>query len=247
MSTGPKTITETSKTSVADEYKPLLAQHVANTQGLFDNGIQTADMTELQRRALSQVGGLDQSGFGAATDLNNRMIQGEFLDGNPYLDKQLQKSLDTINTNYQANVNDIDSTAARSGIFGGSVWQKQQNDANKQLVSGLADASNQAYMTNYENERVNQINAMNNSAGLFGDQLSANAGLFDMGANEQMFNQAVMDEDIRKQQLLAEALGVGYQGSTQTQNKANPNYVSPFNRVAGLVGLGTSIYTAGKK
>ena len=246
MSSQPKQTTTTQVRELPSEFKPLLGQYVDSTQSLFQNGMSTAPLTGLQQNALNMASGFDTSGLSSAQDMNNRTINGEFLNSNKYLEPVLQKSLDKIKENYQSSIApSIDSMSARQGIFGGSAWQQQQDKANQQLASQLSDTTNQALLGNYNTERANQMNAINNAPSLFSGNIGAAQGLFGLGANEQAYNQSVTDEERRRQQLLAEAIGLGYSGASTSSTGANPNYVSPLQQALGYGLAGAKLFTGG--
>jgi hypothetical protein len=192
--TSPKTLPTSSQTKLPSQYVPLENAYMTGISG-FDP--KTADLTALQNMGLNYASGLNMTGMNEADALNTRQIQGEFLNGNPYLDTVLQKQNEAITKQYQQGVGSIDSTTARSGIFGGSVWKDNQDTAQENYIQGLADNTNKTMMANYESERANQINSMNNAGGLFGSQVSNSQGLFGLGANEQSYDQLVADEELR--------------------------------------------------
>lgn len=240
----PKTVKTSSQTVLPSQYVPLENTYLNSVTG-FDP--KTAGLTDLQKQGLLYASGLDTQGMDAANVLNTKTINGEYLNGNQYIEPVLNKMNDAVTKQYQLGVGSIDSNAARQGIFGGSVWKDQQDIAQENYIQGLSDNANKVYMANYENERANQINAANNANTLFGGQVSNATGMFGLGANEQAYNQTVMDEELRRLALLEAGLNVGYKGAKTEGVSPNPNYKSPFELALGAATSLGGAYLGGIK
>lgn len=87
-------------------------------------------------------------------------LNGSFLNGNPYLDSQINKASQDVTRNYQSATNNTDSMMARAGAFGGSAWQQAQEGNQRQLAQGLGDVASGMRYQNYANERQNQMQAL---------------------------------------------------------------------------------------
>jgi hypothetical protein len=156
---------------------------------------------------------------GDATGLLSRTMRGDYLQGNPYLDRMVAQTTDDLQGRFN-------TTAMGSGSFGNA-------NATQAGMRGIADAANTLRYTNYSNERDRQMQAAGlapaiNQMGL----LNANA-LLGVGDQQQQFGDRVRQNDMDWRMRQLDALGkpFGYNmGSTTTQTQPGTN------RLAGALG-----------
>jgi hypothetical protein len=188
------------------------------------NGMQTQGMNMVANRAQngsseinagSQAlqGTINGQYLGRSTGSNQYMGgqptgQNAYMGDNPYLQASIDKAAGDITRNYTGAVNSTDATMARSGAFGGSAWQQQQEGNSRNLAQGLSDSATSMRMQNY-----------NQSAGLMESQLGreqqnwqTNAGMAESGLGR---NQAAFEgERARQMAGLPLALQYGNQAYT---------------------------------
>jgi hypothetical protein len=157
---------------------PLAGQAVNSTSNLMANN----GLSRQQRGASGLLGAIGQGFFnndtskydqftqpGNAYGLLNKTAQGEFLNANPYLDKNIQDTADSVNSRTNA-------LFAKSGRFGSGSHSVN-------LANTLGTLENNARLSNYQTERQNMLSAQNALGGLEGQQLGALNSQF--GANNQ--------------------------------------------------------------
>ena len=133
-----------------------------------------------------------------ATDLNNQMIQGDFLQNNPHFDAVMntagRKATDLYNTATQGTM----GQASMAGRYGSDAHARlQANNAGK-LAQSLSDTAGQYSYQNYANERGNQINAMNNAQQVAGNQMFGANQMLQAGNLQAGFDQTALDSDIAR-------------------------------------------------
>jgi len=105
-----------------------------------------------QRATYSRVAPGAEQGIMGAQGLVNRNLRGDNLNGNPYLDAIMGRTLDDV-------VARNGDTFGMAGRFGGGMHQAIQ-------TRELAEASNQMRFQNYGQERAYQQDAINDAGGL---------------------------------------------------------------------------------
>ena len=147
-----------------------------------------------------------------ATNLNNQMIQGDFLQNNPNFDAVMntagRKATDVYN-NAMTNTN---SQASMSGRYGSDAHARMASNNSSNLAQSLADTAGQYAYQNYANERGNQINAMNNAGQIADNQNIGAQNLMNAGNAQAGFNQTALDADIARHD---------YGQNAQSQHLAN--------------------------
>ena len=133
-----------------------------------------------------------------ATNLNNQMIQGDFLQNNPNFDAVMatagRKATDAYN-NAMTNTN---SQASMSGRYGSDAHARMASNNSSNLAQSLADTAGQYAYQNYANERGNQINAMNNAGTIAGNQNIGAQNLMNAGNAQAGFDQTALNADIAR-------------------------------------------------
>ena len=133
-----------------------------------------------------------------ATNLNNQMIQGDFLQNNPnfnaVMDTAGRKATDLYNTATQGTMSD----ASQAGRYGSNAHARLQAGNAGKLAQSLADTAGQYAYQNYANERGNQINAMNNAGTIAGNQNIGAQNLMNAGNMQAGFDQTALNADISR-------------------------------------------------
>lgn len=233
MSKSPKTTTTKTVKELPSQFQPFLDQYAQQIQQQLDSGQSLiAPLTQLQQTALNTANTIPtMDNLNAAYRLQGDTIAGNYLNANPYLQNVLDSTNQDITNNYNKVASNIDVGAAREGIFGGSAWKQQQNEANATLVDQLSENENKLRYGDYSTERANQINAANNAPAFSGNTLSYLSGLYGLGTNEQNQQNALNNEQLN---MLRQALEVGYNGASTNSTAPNPNYVSPLQSLVGI-------------
>ena len=133
-----------------------------------------------------------------STNLNNQMIQGDFLQNNPnfnaVMDTAGRKATDIYNNAMQGT----NSQASMSGRYGSDAHARMASNNSSNLAQSLADTAGQYAYQNYANERGNQINAMNNAQTIAGNQNVGAQNLAQAGNMQAGFDQQALDADIAR-------------------------------------------------
>jgi hypothetical protein len=133
-----------------------------------------------------------------STNLNNQMINGDFLTNNPnfnaVMDTAGRKATDLYN-NAMLGTN---SSASMSGRYGSDAHAKMASNNSSNLAQSLADTAGQYSYQNYANERNNQINAMNNASTIANNQNVGAQNLMNAGNAQAGFDQTALDADIAR-------------------------------------------------
>ena len=133
-----------------------------------------------------------------ATNLNNQMIQGDFLQNNPNFDAVMntagRKATDLYNTATQGTMSDV----SQAGRYGSDAHARLQAGNAGKLAQSLSDTAGQYAYQNYANERGNQINAMNNAGAIAGNQNIGAQNLMTAGNAQAGFDQSALDASIAR-------------------------------------------------
>lgn len=148
-------------------------------------------------------------------------IAGKYLspDSNPFLKSAVQDALGLAG-------------AAFSKQYGGAAGQGLDNTGYQEaLARGLGSAATNAYSSAYQNERQNQLNAMQLAPQMDYANLSILQGL---GASEDARKQAEIDAPFQTLQRYQALISGQPGGTTSTQS---PYFTNPFANAMGM-GLG---------
>jgi len=133
-----------------------------------------------------------------ATDLNNQMIQGDFLQNNPNFDAVMNTAGRKATDIYNNAMTNTNSQASMSGRYGSDAHSRMASNNSANLAQSLSDTAGQYAYQNYATERGNQINAMNNSQNIAkGQQVGAN-NLMNVGNMQAGFDQTALNADIAR-------------------------------------------------
>ncbi len=121
-------------------------------------------------------------------------IGGKFLDPstNPYLQKTYDIAADNINKAYGQQADQYDSKFGTSSFWGGSQHQKAYQDMSDNKMDTLNDLNTQIYGGAYNQERQNQMNAINQASNLYSNQ-------YNLGQSQYENEQAGLDRNYAEQ------------------------------------------------
>ena len=187
---------------------PYVRDALSKQQGLYNEGApeyyggQTyLDPNSQQQQAINMMtanAGVNNPMLQNATNLNNQMIQGDFLQNNPNFDAVMatagRKATDAYN-NAMTNTN---SQASMSGRYGSDAHARMASNNSSNLAQSLADTAGQYAYQNYATERGNQINAMNNAGTIAGNQNIGAQNLMNAGNAQAGFDQTALNADIAR-------------------------------------------------
>ena len=133
-----------------------------------------------------------------ATNLNNQMIQGDFLQNNPNFDAVMNTAGRKATDLYNNAMTNTNSQASMSGRYGSDAHARMASNNSSNLAQSLADTAGQYAYQNYANERGNQINAMNNAGAIAGNQNIGAQNLMNAGNAQAGFDQTALNADIAR-------------------------------------------------
>ena len=183
---------------------PYVKDALSEQQMLYREGAPSyyADQTYLNPNAQQQSAidmmtanaGVNNSMLQNSTDLNNSMIQGDYLNAsNPYLAQATQAGADVATDNYNKAMNNVNSQASMSGRYGSDAHRNLASDNSQNLANALSNQAGTMAYQNYANERGNQINAMNNAGAIAGNQNIGANNLMQAGGYQAQFDQSALD------------------------------------------------------
>ena len=133
-----------------------------------------------------------------ATNLNNQMIQGDFLQNNPNFDAVMNTAGRKATDIYNNAMQGTNSQASMSGRYGSDAHARMASNNSSNLAQSLADTAGQYAYQNYATERGNQINAMNNAQQIAQGQNVGAQNLINAGNLQAGFDQTALDADIAR-------------------------------------------------
>ena len=187
---------------------PYVKDALSKQQALYNEGApeyygkQTyLDPNSQQQQAINQMtanANVNSGMLQNSTNLNNQMIQGDFLQNNPNFDRVMQtagrKATDLYNTATQGTMSD----ASMAGRYGSDAHARLQAGNAGKLAQSLSDTAGQYAYQNYANERGNQINAMNNAGQIANNQNIGANNLMNAGNLQANFDQTALNADIAR-------------------------------------------------
>ena len=194
----------TTKTELPDYAKPYAVDLLERSGQLSDQqipvyqGQRTADMNQYQTGAMDMtaaraLGGSQEINAGSRNITDT--LNGKYLDGNPYLQNQIDQSSGAITRNFQQAIQpSTDANFARAGAFGGSAWGQASDNNSRNLASALQNNATQMQYQNYGDERNRQRGAMPLALN-YGNQAYTDASaLGQVGQQQYGFDQQRLDD-----------------------------------------------------
>ena len=229
MSGGSKTQTTTQQVVIPEEVKPLLSQYLTQAQQL---SMESPNNTMMQYGAgdMWREAGNAYRGIGTAhTGLLG--VTQQTPGQNPYLDQTINKAMGDITRNYrEAVMPGTDANFARAGAFGGSAWQQANERNQRGLGEALGNTAHQMRYQDYGDTQNRKMQAYGMLPGVSAAGMGVAQNLYGMGQQTQ-------NERANQLGILGNAVNIGMGGAGSISTGANPNYLSPFQRVMTVGGL----------
>ena len=178
---------------------------------------------------------------GAAEGLLNKTLGGGFLNGNPYLQQNIDATLGDMSKQFNTQVAPtMAASALNSGSFGNTGGQQMEQQARDGLAKQMGQVSGGMRMQNYGDERGRQMQAMGmapmidalgysgaDRMGLVGGQMQQQAQNV-LGGYKSQFDQA-QEWPFKTFSAMQSPLGTNIGGTTSTSGPSG-------NPVAGALG-----------
>ena len=188
--------------------RPYVVDALSKNQALYNQGPaqyypgQTyLSANANQQNAMNQMGANANVNSGMlqnSTDLNNQMIQGDFLQNNPNFDRVMQTAGDAATKQYNNAMQNTNTLASMSGRYGSDAHARMASNNSSNLAQSLADTAGSMAYNNYANERGMQNAAMNNAGAIAGNQNIGANNLMQAGQYQAGFDQSALDADIAR-------------------------------------------------
>ena len=133
-----------------------------------------------------------------ATNLNNQMIQGDFLQNNPNFDAVMNTAGRKATDLYNTATNNTFSDVSKAGRYGSDAHARLQAGNAGKLATSLADTAGQYAYQNYSAERANQNQAMQNAGNIANNQNIGAQNLMNAGNIQAGFDQTALNADIAR-------------------------------------------------
>ena len=147
---------------------------------------------------LTANAGVNNTMLQNSTNLNNQMINGDFLTNNPNFDAVMNTAGRKATEQYNNAMLGTNSSASMSGRYGSDAHAKMASNNSSNLAQSLADTAGQYAYQNYATERGNQINAMNNAGTIANNQNVGANNLMNAGNIQAGFDQTALNADIAR-------------------------------------------------
>ena len=187
---------------------PYVKDALSQQQNLYNEGApeyyggQTyLDPNSQQQSAINQMtanANVNNPMLQNSTNLNNQMIQGDFLQNNPNFDAVMNTAGRKATDLYNNAMTNTNSQASMSGRYGSDAHAKMASNNSSNLAQSLADTAGQYAYQNYATERGNQINAMNNAGQIANNQNIGAQNLMNAGNMQAGFDQTALNADIAR-------------------------------------------------
>ena len=187
---------------------PYVKDALSEQQNLYREGAPEyyGDQTYLNPNA-QQQGAIDMMTANAgvnntmlqnATNLNNQMINGDFLTSNPNFDAVMNTAGRKATEQYNNAMTNTNSKASMSGRYGSDAHARMASNNSSNLAQSLADTAGQYSYQNYANERGMQNAAMNNASAIANNQNIGANNLMQAGNIQAGFDQTALNADIAR-------------------------------------------------
>jgi len=150
-------------------------------------------------------------------------LNGDYLNGNPYLDANFQTGANQIAKAYGSAIGQNASNAISSGRYGSGVQQAANTSAQDTMAKNLNDLYTKTYYNNYQNERQNQLNAVGQAQNVQNQALTNANALGSVGSAQDAYAQSLVDADVNKWNYNQ---NIGYNKLANYLSLINGNYGS---------------------
>ena len=199
---------QTTSNTLDPNIVPYVTDALQQQQSLYNQGApeyyqnQTyLDPNSQQQQAMNQMtanANVNDPMLQNSTDLNNSMIQGDFLQNNPNFDAVMNTAGRKATGIYNDAMQGTNSQASMSGRYGSDAHQRLASNNSSNLATSLADTAGSMAYNNYAAERGNQINAMNNAGAISQNQNIGAQNLMNAGNAQAGFSQNALNADIAR-------------------------------------------------
>ena len=187
---------------------PYVRDALGKQQGLYNEGAPEyyGDQTYLdpnsqQQSAINMMtanANINNPMLQNATNLNNQMIQGDYLQNNPNFDAVMntagRKATEQFNMATQGTAGDV----SQAGRYGSNAHARLQAGNAGKLATSLADTAGQYTYQNYSAERANQNQAMQNAGNIATNQQIGGNNMMQAGNAQAGFDQTALNADIAR-------------------------------------------------
>ena len=199
---------QTTSNTLDPNIVPYVTDALSKQQALYNQGApeyyggQTyLDPNTQQQQAMSQMNAnanVNDPMLQNSTNLNNSMIQGDYLQNNPNFDAVMATAGRKATDQYNNAMTNTNSQASMSGRYGSDAHSRMASNNSSNLAQSLADTAGAYSYQNYANERGNQINAMNNAGQISQNQNIGAQNLMNAGNAQAGFAQNALNADISR-------------------------------------------------
>lgn len=222
------------------QYYPgsTVAPQSANTQSAYNMVSNQVNNNPLQAASGQQV---------------QDTLNGNYLNGNPFLDQQFQAGTRQIGNTYNNLVNGQTAAFSGAGRYGSGMQAFAQNQANQTLGDNLNNLYANTYGANYTQERQNQVNAVG-QAGTVQNQGLTNANMLGtVGSAQDQYAQNLTNANVNQwnynqnlpQNKLANYMGLiqgNYGGTSATTVPTSGS--NTLGQILGGLGTAASVFGA---
>ena len=159
------------------------------------------DPNTQQQQAINMMtanAGVNNTMLQNSTNLNNQMINGDFLQNNPNFDAVMNTAGRKATDAYNNAMQSTNSNASMSGRYGSDAHARMASNNSSNLAQSLADTAGQYAYQNYANERGMQNAAMNKAGAIAGNQNIGAQNLMNAGNMQAGFDQTALNADIAR-------------------------------------------------
>ena len=213
-----------------------------------------------------QTVGQMQSTFNPAIQQMQSTASGDYLSGNPFFSGAFDAATRQAQTQFQDQMQQVNSQASRAGRYGSNAMGQLQDRAVGAYAGALTDTAGKLAYQNYDAERARQEAAMGNIGQLYGSdyarQLSAAQlgpqmaaadygdinQLYQTGQAQESYQQAALADQMQRYQFeqnlpaqkLQSFLSAAY-GAPMGQQTTQPIYRNQAANIFGGAALGGAL------
>ena len=187
---------------------PYVKDALSEQQKLYQGGApeyyggQTyLDPNSQQQSAIDMMtanAGVNDTMLQNSTNLNNQMIQGDYLQNNPNFDRVMATAGRAATDQYNQAMTNTNSAASMSGRYGSDAHARMASNNSSNLAQSLSDTAGQMAYQNYANERGMQNAAMNNAGAIANNQNIGANNLMQAGNLQAGFDQTQLNSEIAR-------------------------------------------------
>jgi hypothetical protein len=254
--------TSTSQSQPWKEQKPYLTygfeqaqdQYKSNNPSYYQ-GSTVSPLSATTQQAMQLQTNRALNGNAATNAGQNQLtktINGDYLNSNPYLDANFKAGSDAISSAYGDAIRGNTASFAGAGRTGSGMQAFYNNQQNDTLAKNLNNLYGQTYYNNYNTERGNQMNAINQAPQYAAQDYTNLDALSNVGAAQDANSQNVLNADIDRwnynqnldanklQQYMGLVQG-NYGGTSSTTTPSSGSNM--FGNLLSVAGLGASFFS----